>query len=110
MVGEAAVCACAPGSETSAIRNDSAASSFMGREYSGALGRFARAGGASARARGRHGRGRGAPFGQEFLREFRALGGIVGLHRYAELQRAFEAVVTVGVLHQPYDRTRIHLV
>ena len=47
--------------------------------------------------------------GQELLREFEAFG-LVGLVGDPELQGAFEFVVSVRVLHQSYDRARVHLV
>ena len=47
---------------------------------------------------------------QELLGELEALATFVGLDRYPQLERAFEPVVTIGVLHQPYDRARVHLV
>ena len=47
---------------------------------------------------------------QELLGELEALGVFLGLDRYAQLQRALEPIVTIRVLHQPYDRARVHLV
>src|SRR6185295_19614997 len=75
----------------------------MGRKYSGSA--------ALARRRGRGGRGRRRlEPGEELLGELEAL--VVGLVLDADpqLEGAFEAVVAIGVLHQPYDRPRIHQV
>src|SRR5690348_3725474 len=75
----------------------------MGRKYSGS----------APLARRRRGDGRGRRRlepGEEFLGELEAL--VVGLVLDADPQfeGAFEAVIAIGVLHQPYDRPRIHLV
>ena len=47
---------------------------------------------------------------QELLGELEALATFVGLDRYPQLERAFEPVVAIGMLHQPYDRARVDLV
>src|SRR4051812_9232139 len=75
---------------------------IMGRKYSGsaALSRRRRAG---------HGC-RNLEASEELLREFEALRVAVRLHRDSQLERAFEAVIPVGMLHQSYDRARIDLV
>ena len=47
---------------------------------------------------------------QELLGELEALATFVGLDRYPQLERAFEPVIPIGMLHQPYDRARVDLV
>src|SRR5690349_928903 len=54
--------------------------------------------------------GRALELVQELLREFEALAAFLGFHRNAQLERAFESIVTVRMLHQAYDRARVHLV
>src|SRR5262245_19499323 len=61
--------------------------------------------------RGLAGRGPGsAQIAHELLGEREAFGVVFGLHGDAKLERAVEPVVAVGMLHQAYDRARVHLV
>src|SRR5262245_4556957 len=48
--------------------------------------------------------------GQELLRELEALAVALGLVRDPQLEWSFEPVVAVWMLHQSYDRARVHLV
>ena len=54
--------------------------------------------------------GRALELVQELLGELEALATFVGLDRYPQLERAFQPIVTIGMLHQPYDRARVDLV
>ena len=75
----------------------------MGAKYSGSSSR-------PFRGRGFSDDGGALELVQELLGELEALATFVGLNRYPQLERAFQPVVTIGVLHQPYDRARVHLV
>src|SRR4051812_27072878 len=57
-----------------------------------------------------HARGCAPEVGHQFLGELEPFRAFLCLARYTQLESAFEAVVAIGVLHQPYDGARVHLV